>query len=80
MAPVYAGPDAGLAAGVTWASGCLLPIQRAAHHRADLAAGPDVAVGIDFQFDDGVVADLAALADAIEAAGAGQGASLHSRR
>src|SRR5690606_36457091 len=45
------------------ASGGLLPVDRAVDDAARAAAGPDFAVVIHAQFDDGVVADFAALAD-----------------
>src|SRR3546814_6311007 len=53
-------------------AGQRLPVDLAAHHGLHAPAGPHLAGIVDEQFDDRVVADLAALADAVMAVRARQ--------
>src|SRR3546814_10839715 len=53
-------------------AGQRLPVDLAAHHGLHAPAGPHLAGIVDKQFDDRVVADLAALADAVMAVRARQ--------
>src|SRR5690606_14137294 len=55
-----------------WSRGSA-PVDAAADHAGHLAAGPDLALGIDVHVQARVVTDLAALADAVAAVAAGQG-------
>lgn len=56
------------------------PVELAAHHAAYAATGPDFAIGVDGEFDDRVVPDLPALADAVEAAVARQRIAIREPR
>ncbi len=47
------------------------PANHTFHHRARPSPRPHIAIGIDGEFDDRIVAYFAALADAVEAAVAG---------